>query len=130
MFPFSTNYIILILRYFLGCALIQIPDFVLSLYGYLCGNIRSERENGKSSKKEVKRNPKYRPELVHNVDPKFRSCNDEFKCNDKCTAIRNQISPMENSCATRLDRIEKIIYDHFERISTVKENQEFKCGSK
>ena len=127
---FSTNSINLTLSFLLGCALIQIPDFVLSLYGYLCGNIISEHENRKSLKKEVKRNPKYRPELVHNVDPKFRSCNDEFKCNDKFTAIRNQISPMENSCATRLDRIEKIIYDHFERISTVKENQEFKYDSK
>jgi len=127
---FSTNSINLTLSFLLGCALIQIPDFVLSLYGYLCGNIRSEHENRKSSKKEAKRNPKYRPELVHNVDPKFRSCKDEFKCNDKCTAIRNQISPMENSCSTRLDRIEKIIYDHFERISTVKENQEFKYDSK
>ena len=112
---------------FLGCALIQIPDFVLRLYGYLCGNMKLEHETQKSSKKEMKRNLKSRPELV---DPEFRPCKDETKCNDKGTAIRNQISPMENSCAARLDRIEKIIYGHFEGISTVKENFDFKYASK
>ena len=78
----------------------------------------------------MKRNPKYRPELVHHVDPKFRSCKDETKCNDKGTAIQNQISPIEDGYAARLDRIEKIIYDHFERISNVKENFDPKYASK
>ena len=127
---FSTNSINLTLSFLLGCALIQIPDFVLSLYGYLCGNMKSEHETRQSSKKEMKRNPKYRPELAHHVDPKFLSSTNDTKCNDKGTAIGNQISPMENSCAARLDRIEKIIYGHFERIGTVKENVDFKYASK
>ena len=92
--------------------------------------MKSEHETRQFSKKEMKRNPKYRPELVHHVDPKFRSCKDETQCNDKGTAVRNQISPIENSCAARLDRIEKIIYGHLQWISTVKENLDFKYASK
>ena len=92
--------------------------------------MKSEHETQKSSKKEMKRNLKSRPELVHYVDPEFRSCKDDTKCSDKGTAVRNQISPMENSCAARLDRIEKIIYGHFEGISTIKENLDFKYASK
>ena len=92
--------------------------------------MKSEHETRQSSKKEMKGNPKYRPELIHHVDPKFRSCKDEAKCNDKGTTLRNQISPIENSCTARLDRIEKIIYGHFERIGTVKENVDFKYASK
>ena len=103
---------------FLGCALIQIPDFVLSLYAYLCGNITSEQETRQLSKKEMKRTLKSNEQLNANfeyhVDPKTRSCGDKTKCNDKVSSVRNQISPMENSCAARLDRIEKIIFGHFE----------------
>ena len=82
----------------------------------------------------MKRNLKY-PErsnakFSHHVDPKFRSFKDENKCNGKSTAVRNHIGPIENSCAARLDRIEKIIYDHFDRINTVEENYDFEYATK
>ena len=118
----------MLIRYIIlpGCALIQIPDVILRLYGYLSGNSKTKGATTPSSKMAMKGNLKSlslsSAQLDQPNDQKVHFGKDDVICEDQTNVSINHIISSDSSYAARFDRMETIIFDILEKIGTVDAN--------
>ena len=117
----------------LGCALIQIPDYVVSLYRYFLGSngkVISKDQTQQRVKSTAKRNYKphdlSNPKLVHFNDQEAQPGKDTCICKDKSPKTCNQVGEMNQNYDVRFCKMEEVVSDVMDRMSVFEKESKLK----
>ena len=113
--------------------MIQIPDYVVSLYRYFLGSngkVISKDQTQQRVKSTAKRNYKPHdlstPKLVLFNDQEAQPCKDTRICKDKSPKTCNQVGEMNQGYDVRFCKMEEVVSDVMDRMSVFEKESKLK----